>query len=70
VNFFNKGVDNPKFGEFITDFRIQKIEKVSHRNEDGDIYVPFFITIKQTQINKDDAKLNELRKRLSETISF
>jgi hypothetical protein len=70
VSFFQKGMGNT-FSETNTfDFRIQKIEKLVHKvNPDGTQLIPFYVTIKRTQIPADP-KFQELRKKMTESVYF
>lgn len=71
VSFFNKGLGNAHPDENIFEVRIQKVEKVAHKvNPDGSTLLPFFITVKRTQIAATEAKLQELRQRMAEIVYF
>lgn len=71
VSFFCKGVGNKTFTSNITDFRIQRLEKNPKvKEQDPSNYIPFFITIKRTAVNPEDQKIQEMRKKVSDTISF
>lgn len=65
TDFFSSGKDNKYREDFALDFRIRRIEKA-----EVDQYVPFLITIKKTKIDKANAKMVELRQKLSEAITF
>ena len=70
VTFFQKGFGNNLVEDSIFDFRIQKIEKVTQKTSpDGSAMLPFFVTVKRTQIPQEP-KLQELRKKMSETVYF
>jgi hypothetical protein len=69
--FFCKGVGNKSFTANITDFRIQKLDKHLKKSEkEKSNYLPFFITIKRTSVNPEDTKIQDMRKKVSDTISF
>lgn len=70
VSFFSKGIGNWHHDDNIFEFRIQKIEKVSHHvNPDGSSMLPFFVTVKRTKITSD-SKLQELRTHMNEIVYF
>jgi hypothetical protein len=72
LSYFNKGIGNKYFSENIIDFRIQRLDKRAKKGEDRGLFnfLPFFITIKRTTINPEDEKMQELRKKLSEIVSY
>ncbi len=70
VSFFSKGLGNDHAEQNIFEFRIQKIEKVVQKTApDGSQMLPFFVTVKRTVI-PEDAKLQDLRVKMAETIYF
>ena len=70
VSFFQKGMGNSHAETNTFDFRIQKIEKLVHKvNPDGTQLIPFYVTIKRTQIPVDP-KFQELRKKMTESVYF
>jgi hypothetical protein len=71
LNFFCHGTGNSHFRENILDFRIQRIEKPTTVHTDGSqSFLPFFVTIKRTVVSGDDEKVQELRKKLSDTVCY
>ena len=70
VSFFNTGIGNTFSAENTFDFRIQKIEKLAHKqNPDGTFLIPFYVSVKRTQIPKDP-KFEVLRKKMTESVYF
>jgi hypothetical protein len=72
VTFFAKGVGNEHAETNIFEFRIQKIERFVQKTspEGQQQMLPFFVTLKRTQIPAGEPKLRELRVKMSETVYF
>lgn len=70
ITFFSKGFGNEYAANNIFEFRIQKIDKLTQKaTSDGQQLLPFFVTIKRTQIPQDP-KFEELRVKMSEAVYF
>lgn len=70
ITYFSKSAGNNFANDNIFEFRIQKIEKVTHKTSDGQSLLPFFVTVKRTQIPAEDPKWQELRQKMSEQVYF
>lgn len=70
ISFFNKGWGNDHSTNNTFDFRIQKIEKLSQKqNPDGTFLIPFYVTVKRTQI-PEGPKFEEIRVKMTESVYF
>lgn len=72
ISFYMKGLGNEHYNSNIIDFRIQRMDRRLKKGESKEEshFLPFFVTIKRTSINPEDAKMLELRDKLSQVVSY
>ena len=72
LSFYMKGFSNEHFNSNIIDFRIQRLDRRQKKGESKDEshFLPFFVTIKRTSINPEDQKMQELREKLAQKVSY